>query len=576
MKTIAAVGSSPAVDVCGLDFRFLVSGPVDNGEFATKIHKNTVDVIVDVVYQLRGTSEKKILYRPSRNAVPATFEVIYRLKRRYRSRRKRYLLAPYPKMSFARLQSEVQQIQSSIPLQDAYTGAPELLKSRPILQHQALVLPHAHPAPRRWTNPGGWGARHTSDDAPFNLWDASTRSYRLPNKEELKWCQERFGGGAIVQTGWFMSIQTTKPPQPVPLTIGCMPVVFTSDGEDPWSPLPRAGYSNPRLPDPAPSVAWDAMSFPTKEQNIAVLESLKPLANVRGIIYMPHWTVVELHHGDGRRYAGRSLPGNVGGRAALYYHEETSYFKNMSKKMRTRRFNLEQQQPGGIAGKTPQDKTNYMDDCSFISPGCRVESGCGATGSQGEGINAATAAGVKLQKSDGTEALTVSHHGFLISTEVFHPLASGKKIGDVFDIRPELDISLVKLTPEASRKFRNDCYFQAETPKVLFKGTQIKSGSWYECDGMSSGFVSLLTYASAFFEPERPHGHPAIEFGQWEAYSVNAVFGIVNDAIADGMCGAPIVECETGGVAGFFHMSDGFNCRSAHLDDLIAEGWQLA
>jgi hypothetical protein len=54
------------------------------------------------------------------------------------------------------------------------------------------------------------------------------------------------------------------------------------------------------------------------------------------------------------------------------------------------------------------------------------------------------------------------------------------------------------------------------------------------------------------------------------------MFGAVNNTICEGMCGAPIVQCETGGVGGFFHLSNGLNCFTAHLDDLVAEGWQLA
>jgi hypothetical protein len=29
----------------------------------------------------------------------------------------------------------------------------------------------------------------------------------------------------VIMSGWFISIETTRPPQPVPLTIGCMPVL---------------------------------------------------------------------------------------------------------------------------------------------------------------------------------------------------------------------------------------------------------------------------------------------------------------------------------------------------------------
>ena len=464
-------------------------------------------------------------------------------------------------MSIARIPLEVQQIQSSAPLIDTYTNATAtLLRERPVEQHAALALPHAHPPLKRWTKPRGWGARHINDDAPFDLWDDAKRRYRFPNGAEHDWCVNKFGDGQIASYGWFMTIDTENPPTPIPLTVGCMPVIFTSMGEKLWSLTPKTGYANPRVANPCPEVQWEKMTSPTKDQSIAILTALEPICNVRAIIYMPHWTVVELEHGDGRLYQPGSLPGTVGGRTTLYHHEEEPFYKTMSQMTRDRRLDPAQ---SGASGPMPQDKTDYMAECSFLIPGCRVESRYGVPGSQNEGVNAATLAGVKLRNINGQEALTVSHHGFLNSKEVYHPFPSGAKIGEVFDERPELDISLVELTPDVSRQFRNDCYFQGESPKVLLRGSDVVEGTWYEVDGMSSGLVSLLTYALVSRKPLRPPGHPKIKYNKWESFSLSAMFGVVNNTICDGMCGAPIVECETGGVAGFFHMSDGVNCLAA-------------
>ncbi|ELR07047.1 hypothetical protein VC83_03350 [Pseudogymnoascus destructans] len=480
-------------------------------------------------------------------------------------------------MSFGRLPLEVQQIQSSSPLLDIYTHAPEVLKSRPLLQHKTLELPHGHPSPKRWISPGGWGARHINDNAPFSLWDATTRTYRMPSQEELKWLRARFGDGAISQPGgWFMTIETINPPKLIPLTIGCMPVMFTAVGEDPLPLTPDNHYSNPRIPDPCAEVSWEPMTFPTVNHNVSILEALQPIANVCSIIYMPYWTIVELEYNDGRVYEAKSLPGTVGNRTTLYHHEETPWHKKMSQRTLTRTFDPAQHQSGASMVTSPQDRTNYLKEFSFISPGCRLESGFGTEGSLYERVNAGTSAGVKIRNHNGTEVLTVSHHGFLGSNDVFHPTASGEKVGEVIDTRPELDISLVKLTPEALRTFKNDCYFQAETPRVLLNGADIKPGSWAEVDGMSSGLISLMAYAPKFIKPKRPPGHPDIKYRHWKVDTVSAVFGVVNAIISDGMCGAPIVDCKTGGVQGFFHLSDGLNCYAAHLDDLVAEGWEIA
>lgn len=151
----------------------------------------------------------------------------------------------------------------------------------------------------------------------------------------------------------------------------------------------------------------------------------------------------------------------------------------------------------------------------------------------------------------------------------------GDLIGEVVDTRPGLDIALVKLTPAASSSFTNSCYFQAEPPTRLLEMSQISQGSWSEVDGMSSGLFSMMNIGTQTMQPKRPAGHRGIKFEEWDTRSVDFFFGNVNRAISDGVCGAPIVDVESGGVSGFFHLSDGVFAYSAVLDDLVAEGWGL-
>lgn len=44
----------------------------------------------------------------------------------------------------------------------------------------------------------------------------------------------------------------------------------------------------------------------------------------------------------------------------------------------------------------------------------------------------------------------------------------------------------------------------------------------------------------------------------------------------EGVCGAPIVDIGTGGVAGFFHSGNNEWAECATTDDLVALGWQVA
>ncbi|OBT72591.1 hypothetical protein VF21_08118, partial [Pseudogymnoascus sp. 05NY08] len=163
---------------------------------------------------------------------------------------------------------------------------------------QALSTPEpadSHPDQPRWENPGGWGARHISDTAPFNLWTPGTRQYRMPNRGEYEWCKEKFGDGSFMQPGWFTAISSSSPPPP-----------------------------GRRAP-----VKWGFMEFPTKDQNKQIVAALEPLANVRRVVYMPYITVAELEVGDGRVYKPGSLPGRVGGWTMLYHHAEEPFLEEM-------------------------------------------------------------------------------------------------------------------------------------------------------------------------------------------------------------------------------------------------------
>ncbi|PKX90721.1 uncharacterized protein P174DRAFT_376226 [Aspergillus novofumigatus IBT 16806] len=456
-----------------------------------------------------------------------------------------------------RLSPQVQRIQSCSPYTDIFTNAPVAsFRSRENTQHRGLTLSHAHPDLNRWQNSGSWGARHINDTAPFTLWDAENRKFRTPDRNEMQWIHKKFGDGNLGQSGWFMWIETANPPQPIPLTLACMPVIFVGIGACPTEAIPETPYPNPRIQDPCPTLIWPKMAFPTKQQNITLLRALEPF----------------VCYGDGRTYEPRSLPGIVAGRTTLYHHADEPFYPKMRNQTRARF--IDPAQHMNSSESLPQDDSNYLRRLC-LTPGCRVESGMGSPGSGYGSVNSATTLGVKLRNVRGEEVVTVAHHGFLLSNEVYHPRVGGDMIGTVSDTRPELDIAFVKLTPAASASFTNECNFQAEPPRSLMPGDMIEAGSWSEVDGMSSGLVNLMAYGKYFMAPIRPIGHPAIPFERWKAITVNAVFGAINSTISEGICGAPIVGCESGGVTGFFHLSDGTNCLSVHLDDLIAEGWQV-
>ncbi|KXG52614.1 uncharacterized protein PGRI_095640 [Penicillium griseofulvum] len=472
-----------------------------------------------------------------------------------------------------RLSPQISNLQQNSAYLDIYTNAPiSPLRTRESTQHLWQTGSHSHPETKRWESPGGWGARHINDSAPFTLWDEANRKFHHPTREQSAWIRRKFGDGTLSHNGWLMRIETASPPQPIPFTLGTMPVLFVPPGCPFEEPIPSAPSPNPRLPDPCPGVRWPQMLNPTKSQRTAVLEAICQLANVRTAIFLPFWTIFELETGDGRSYPELSLPGTVGGRTALYHHQDIPFFKTMRSLTRPRII-----QPSKASSLSPavHDTANYLRR-SALTLGCRVESGFEEPSPGSQPTTAATTCGVKIRNIAGEERLTVAIHAFLSSKDIYHAQVNGGDlIGQVVDTRPELDVALVKLTPAASYSFTNTCYFQAEPPTRLSDNAHIGLGSWSEIDGMSSGLFSMMNSGVMNSRPIRPVGHPAIPYSKWDTRLVDTVFGNIEGFVSDGVCGAPIVDVESGGVAGFFHLSDGSFATSAVLDDLVAEGWGL-
>lgn len=208
--------------------------------------------------------------------------------------------------SLIRLSPNIQRIQQGSPYSDIYRDV-----------HLRSVSRHAHPDIPRWENPGDWGARHLNDNAPFTLWNAEERKFRRPNEEELSWIHEECSTEDWSLTGYLLCIETYRPPCPIPLTLGTLPVKFFRPGREFDPPFPDAPYSNSRVPDPCPNLRWQNMTHPTRSQIAAVLTALEPLADVRAATFLPIWTIFELETEGNRSYEKFSLPGVVAGRTSI-------------------------------------------------------------------------------------------------------------------------------------------------------------------------------------------------------------------------------------------------------------------
>jgi hypothetical protein len=103
----------------------------------------------------------------------------------------------------------------------------------------------------------------------------------------------------------------------------------------------------------------------------------------------------------------------MAGRTTLYHHAKAPFYKSMKNITRARHVDPTQHSTTDF-GPMLQDIQNYLQQSSHLSPGCRLECGYAILGSQNEGMNAATSAGVRLRKFNEQEVLTVSYHEFLI------------------------------------------------------------------------------------------------------------------------------------------------------------------
>jgi hypothetical protein len=480
-----------------------------------------------------------------------------------------------PSHSFgrARRSPAVQALQSTPDWIKVYSGSPPPslnLRKRDLLSpsaNQTTTDAHGHPHTRsRWTNPTGWGARHVSDLAPFSLWDEKMQKFNYPTKTEYAWIETTYEPIYVLCQFPLIIITTKNPPIPVPLTLGCVAVVFCPSGLEPKFLAGNAPCIGPRLPDPCTSVRWPHWGLPTKIQMIEVVEALCAVAQIRSVSFLPPLIVVELVSEHDQKYPPYSLPGIVAGKSTTYHDAHESFFQQMKVRGRERLMDPQLCLPNPIIGPAPQDGTDYLNEpeWGFLSPGMRVSA------SDPERLVSSTTLGTLLRKG-GLERCTVADHGFLRDQDIFHPDVDGTKIGEVTERYPEFDIAMVKLNP--SHTFTNGSYFQGEPPKRLVASDEIGVGAFYEVEGMSTGLMTLMHRGRGMKRPIRPIGHPKVPVTEWNVYNVNQVFGASSPELIDGLCGAPMVGVDTGNVAGFFHMAAGDFAISAALDDLVAEGW---
>ncbi|KFY21184.1 hypothetical protein V491_03097 [Pseudogymnoascus sp. VKM F-3775] len=489
-----------------------------------------------------------------------------------------------PHGKLARQSTPVEALQSSLTFMDPDKDpALSQLQSRDQRQrdishaHPEAFYAHIDPQPR-WSGPRGFGARHIHDDIPFSLWSEENQNYRHATSHELAYILDRYHAAKVEWYEYILVLQTSNPPNPVPLTVACTPVIFVPIGQEGLDIAGRAPYFNYRLADPCPNLRLPRSQRPEKSQMHEVVSALLQIAEVQRVNFCPASIIVELVYGDGRLYERGSLPYYVAGFPTTYHHDPIPFFQSMGSHTRERLLDPSLYLPGHIIGPLPQDCSNYLRDPNWgaINPGVRLSTGpVTSSGAEAE-ASQSTTCGVLLRQGS-LMFVTVANHGFLAndSGEVFHPVADGDIIGNIVKRYPELDIAMVQLTPANSNRFTNKTYFQAEPPRRLAEQRELFRGTWFEVDGMSTGLLSFQYWADSMERPRRPPGHPPIPVSRWKLDITCRIFGATSPEMIYGLCGAPFVEERTGNVAGFFHLANGDWAECATLDDLVAEGYDV-
>lgn len=167
-----------------------------------------------------------------------------------------------------------------------------------------------------------------NDNAPFSLWNSENNKPGHPSGAEFSWLYDEFDASRVTWNREWLTVETSKLPKPIPLTMAGLACIFRPLNDRlAWcgeaSFVGTIMYVNPRMQDPSPSLQMPThYSNLRKSQMASILEALMPICNVRRLIFVAGYTVVELVFGDGRVYGQRSLPGKVGGRFTTYHHSE--------------------------------------------------------------------------------------------------------------------------------------------------------------------------------------------------------------------------------------------------------------
>ena len=181
--------------------------------------------------------------------------------------------------------------------------------------------------------------------------------------------------------------------------------------------------------------------IPSHQQCYEIISLLDLEVDIRAIHFLPPQIIVELDNASGKKYDRHSLPSKACGIPIQYHESNERFWKGSSQRVYERLI-------------TPTDSVVDNSDYLFshphkISPGVCLASSLIMEGNLPTSKCLGTSAGLFLQKGN-KRYVSVAHHGFPDSPEVYHPTPTGRRIGQITDRFPVWDLAFAQLDPSIS------------------------------------------------------------------------------------------------------------------------------
>ena len=367
----------------------------------------------------------------------------------------------------------------------------------------------------------------------------------------------------VEETECNVFVETYAPPRSRTLTYAAKSLHFVPPGTDPPRMLGSIRCSHPRLPDPCTQLPVRQYATPTEVEMRQVLHRMNALANVARLYAMSATLLSILDTEDGRVYD--HLPGIVANRTMAYHHSDGHWLEGLKFKIRRGvRFRCCHRD----SGSTFDENSN----AAYPEWGVTAEMTERTPPAPEAFPDLADAPGIVMRNAERDICLTAPSHEWAKGTDaVLRPSEGVRYVGHIRDRIRELGVALVNLDGLNQPAFLK-ATAKARRPTRLLSFADAQVGDKFEVNAGPSGFVDVHCVGK-FVDGPRPQqgGSTHKPLGSGKGY----VLQPIGHRLIEGMEGAPVVNGEDGGVAGFLHLVSDIFAEITAVDVLIERGWEI-